>query len=139
MFHAKLIRILELTQSNEDAEALTAIRLANKLLAKNGTTWELVVGQHNPPKHETKFTYSYETQPKPQPPPPKTKPDVRYDVDSEDYEEMIAYIRVHAWPEFDMSFVESLADNYEKFGQLTYKQAKGLKNVYDTIKDNEGE
>lgn len=40
---AKLIKILNLTQSDSDGEALTALRMANNMLKKHGKTWEQVI------------------------------------------------------------------------------------------------
>lgn len=38
----QLVKILSLTQSDNDNEALNAIRTANKLMKRNDTTWEKV-------------------------------------------------------------------------------------------------
>lgn len=40
-FH-KLIKFMEMTTSDSDNESLTAIRMANKLLAANGVDWKKV-------------------------------------------------------------------------------------------------
>lgn len=39
----KLIKILKLTTSENDAEALSAMRLANDILKRNNITWDIVI------------------------------------------------------------------------------------------------
>lgn len=43
-----LIKILNLTQSNQDGEAMNAIRAANRLLKSNGLQWEDLIGSMAP-------------------------------------------------------------------------------------------
>lgn len=44
----RLIRLLRMTESDQDAEALIAIRKANNLLRANGMGWSDVIGQPAP-------------------------------------------------------------------------------------------
>jgi len=40
---SRLVKVLTLTQSDNDGEALNAIRAANFLLKKNSLTWEMLL------------------------------------------------------------------------------------------------
>lgn len=53
MDHSKIIKLLSLTQSDNDHEALSAIRNANKILLKNNFTWHQLLYHE---KHEYKHT-----------------------------------------------------------------------------------
>lgn len=50
----KLIKLLTLTQSQNDHEALSAIRKVNSILADNGQTWQSIIGVKNRPAENKK-------------------------------------------------------------------------------------
>lgn len=120
----KLTKLLNLTTSDNDGEALTAIRMANNIVKKNGLSWECLLDELEQP-YRPPHTQSAEGEPV-----------HHYSVDHEAFEEMITYVRNNAWPGFDFTFIDSLVHNYEHWGQLTWKQARGLRKAYDTIKEH---
>lgn len=48
----RLLRLLRMTESDQDAEVLTAIRKSNALLRANGRTWSDVIGRPGEPGYE---------------------------------------------------------------------------------------
>jgi hypothetical protein len=48
----RLIKLLNMTASQHDAEVLVAIRKSNALLRRNGTTWSDLLGTAAPPSFE---------------------------------------------------------------------------------------
>lgn len=48
----KLIKLLNLTNSSHDKEAISAIKMANKLLFEEGKVWENVIIEPTIPKKE---------------------------------------------------------------------------------------
>jgi len=125
----KIIKLLKLTASPEDHEALSAIRIANDLLKKNDMTWDLIIFGNV--DRRPNFKNNYE--------PPKQKreaPKERVVPDENSVEDMVFFIRENAWKGFDMSFVDSVMKSFEKFGHLTYKQEKALRKVFETVSDH---
>ena len=117
--HTKVLSVLNLTTSDNDHEALAAVRTANLILKKNKLTWNEF------------FKVPFRPEP---PPPPKQKPnETKFDANA-DVEEMIAYVREHAWPNFNFDFIDSLEASFEKYGSLTDKQFKALENIYNKVK-----
>lgn len=114
-FRVRIIKLLNLTTSPNDHEALSASRMANEIIKKNGLTWDT-------------FLFDSKEQ-EPQKPQPKTT----NFTPEETVEEMISFIREYAWDDFDFSFVDSVDEQYESTGRLTYRQAKGLRNIYEKI------
>lgn len=115
----KICKLLMLSTSDNDPEALSAIRMANKLMKNSGLTW-LVFIDIEPPRSKH-----------------QPEPETAFVVDEEDVYSIIDYIREHAWPNFDFSFVDSVEKNFDEYGKLTYRQQKALKNVLDSIKNKE--
>lgn len=50
----QLIKILNLTQSDSDGEALTAIRMVNQKIKAAGLTWEILISAQSPHKSTQK-------------------------------------------------------------------------------------
>jgi hypothetical protein len=119
----KILKLIKLSESPADNEALSAIRKAHELVRKNGLTWDLLIEGFDEPV----------LTPQRSPPPPIYDP-----YDEEDIENMINFIQEHAYDGFDTSFVSSLENNYQRHGKLTEKQLRGLKNVYDSIRRGNG-
>lgn len=112
----KIVKLLNLTTSTNDGEALNAIRIANAIVQKSGLSWEALitrgVASEKPPEPEhTEISI----------------------------EEMFAFIHKNAWPGFDPSFVLSIEEKFKRTGRLTARQRMGLIKVYRAIKaDIEG-
>jgi hypothetical protein len=71
----KLVKLLMLSTSSEDAEALSAIRHANQLLLKSNLIWENVIkkGNYKKKRHVTP-PQTRRQNPEPPSPPPKQEP-----------------------------------------------------------------
>lgn len=116
----RLVKLLNLTRSNNDHEALASIRAANASLDKSGMSWEALVGpdvdsvQRGPVK-------------------PNAPQRSQTTIEPEDVEGMISYVRANAWSGFDFSFVDDIEQKFELYGRLTYGQAKGLKAVFESV------
>ena len=97
--HELLLKLLRMTESSSDGEALTAIRKANQLLASAGWDWEKVLtakitvvgdpfGSISKPPTTNRTEYDRPTTPSrptpPPPPPPPTKP-ARPFIDDDDF------------------------------------------------------
>lgn len=107
MLHDRLTKLLNLSASDNDGEALNAIRAANALIRKNGLTWAILLLQDSPP-------------------PPRP-----IDNDMPDIQEMIDQIRARITDDFDETFLNSIERQYKRRGKLTDGQIRGLQNIYD--------
>ncbi|TYL86152.1 hypothetical protein [Bradyrhizobium cytisi] len=67
----RLLKILRLTESNHDGEAIAAMRMANKLIRSAGKTWEDVVSRFAAPAPKS-YGSDYRTPPSKRR--PKTEP-----------------------------------------------------------------
>ena len=120
--HDKLIKILMLTRSESDGESLAAVRMANKILAQNGLVWS-----------QLKISLlSDTTNNKPRGPPPREQPRQT----EESAEEMLEYIydNLPDWLD-DSSFIDSLQERLDRGRSLTEAQFRGLKRIYERIKN----
>lgn len=130
----RLVKLMNLTTSDNDNEALNAVRTANGMIKKAGLAWDIVIEGGDPSPKSPHVRYSsrskepYAT--------PKEAP--RYEVDEDEVWNMITYIRNNAYEGFDLSFVDSIENNFGIYRRLTWKQLKGLRNIFDTIKANHG-
>lgn len=106
-----------LSTSENDHEALAAIRKANFLLRKNNLTW----------------TNFFKAVPKTYTPPPQQAGFGSQDTRVGDIEEMLSYCMQYAGPKV-IKFIESLNDFFDGKGYLTDKQVDGLENVYRNTK-----
>lgn len=111
---AKLVKLLNLTNSDIDPEALNAIRFANDLLRKNQLNWDSLF---NPPKFQE--------------PDRKKKTDQKR---SESLKITFEFIYENAWASFDFTFIDSLHERFEEGGDLTNRQLESLLKVYETVK-----
>lgn len=103
--HDKIIKLLNMTTSDNDHEALTAMRMVNAILKKNNVAWEqLFLG--------------------------KAKDQDMQDLDAQ---ELINFIRRNAWDGFDFSFVESLERQLKNNKTLSLKQKMALRRIYNTL------
>ena len=118
----RLVKILNLTSSENDHEALVAIRHANKLLLKESLTWGKLL-QRDATKYEFKASYEEATDDE--------------DEEDEDYEENVTNIfesiLKSTQSKNTMSFVESVYGQYKKKGYLSPKQTQAIQDIYDRI------
>ena len=114
----RLIKILELTRSDNDSESLTSIRCANNLLDKNSLRWPDVLKARVQIKVVEKVVEKV----------------VKVDKEPTDYESLFDYIEMHSTSEPLLSFTESLRDFYDAKGFLTEKQAQALYKNYERVR-----
>lgn len=110
MDKSKIVKLLSLTQSDNDSEALTAIRMANKILKSNEITWDKFMGQE-PPSYQTHNTWG------------------AYHGVSE----KIDYILNNSPVWFDPSFIRSLHVQLKLRGRLSPKQIQALDKIYSKL------
>lgn len=121
-FKTRLIKFLNLTSSDSDGEALSAIRFANTLLKKSGATWEILLADEEPVKYRAK------------PPPQQPAPTRVHVVDENQVPDLIDFIRENAWHDFDFEFLDSIEEQYELTQELKWKQMNALKNIYTAVR-----
>lgn len=107
MLSEKLVKLLNLTTSDNDGEALNAIRAANNLINKNGISWSVILMQDKPPAPRG------------------------MDSDGPSIQQMIDQIRAQVTSDFDDTFLNSIEKQYQRRGKLTDNQIRGLQNIYD--------
>lgn len=107
----KLIKLMAMTTSDRDGEALNAVRLANRMLAHEHLTWEDV------------FKRFAEKAPKPAPKP-------RVKTASVGIEEMLVLCKAKVRGD-PREFIESLDAFFSDNGYLTRKQEGALKKFYE--------
>lgn len=106
----KIVKLLSLTQSDNDHEALSAIRMANKLLKAQDKTWSEFMGVTNKE-------------------PPRGHQWPEYQRASELIEQILNNYPV--W--FDPRFVRDLDLQLKIRGHLTPKQMQALEKIYYKI------
>ena len=114
--HHTVVRILAKSQTDNDNEALTAIRLANQLLAKHNKTWYHVVPEHTPP-------------PKPNGHDKPNDHADKYDHSGIDWAQRIdAILDVNpGMSNRGREFLMSVREFFKKYRRLTVKQAAAVK------------
>lgn len=112
---AKLAKLMELSASPIDGEALNSIRIANKMLLENNISWSQFVAEKTLIIQEVQQIIA-----KP------SKPDV-------DVEKMLSECIVNVTSSTGLAFIRSLNDFYKTKGFLTPKQKEALKKWYDNV------
>lgn len=110
MDKSKIIKLLSLSQSDNDHEALASIRMANKILKNNDLTWEQFLGSS--PQNQRSYQ----------------KEDLW-----ELYREMsekIEYILNNYPVWFDPQFVRDLGLQLKIRGKLSPKQVQAINKIY---------
>lgn len=110
----KILRCLMLTQSQNDHEALVAIRKANQILACLNLNWEQYLG----------VAKKLDEDEEPQRP--------MYEADAASIKMMFKEVKRHLKkhnPE-PLSFIESLEKSFERYGRLTERQTEALMKFY---------
>lgn len=110
MDKSKITKLLALSQSDNDNEALAAIRMANKLLRANNLTWETFMGQEIP-KHDTGPAWAH----------------------YHGVSEKIDYILQNHPSWFNPDFIMSLKLQLRSRGKLSQKQLDALNKIYTKI------
>ena len=111
-FHGRIIGLLNLSQSDSDAEALSAIRKANDIVKKNGLTWDLVVDDE--PKNRTAHGAARDHEPRPV-----------------NHLELIERIRKFVTAGFDTTFIDDIERKLRLGARLSYRQEQALINIYN--------
>ncbi len=123
----KLVKVLELTNSPVDGEALNAIRIANQLLKKENLSWASLIAK--PRVH----TQPWSTTP-PWPHQQRSQAEAAAQAKSNKdklVEEMFDVVMPHVAGKNSEDFIESLHDAWEKYGRLTPKQYAALHKFYE--------
>lgn len=118
----RLVKFLELTRSDSDGEALSAMRRANELLKKVNLTWtDLLHKDVRQPRQEK--TYKYYTQEKDYHPwyQPKNMLDF-----------LVSHLASHS---SIRPFIESLEEQWKERGSLSNKQYEALLKIYKNAKE----
>lgn len=122
----RLAKVLAMTTSNHDGEALSAVRKANDILKSENLTWSDLLGQarevtitvtrHAAPTTVYEPTESWT--------PPHLKDKVTLDL-------MFRTLFDHVPPGYEFrEFLDSVHAWYRKHGSVTAKQYQALRNAY---------
>lgn len=119
----KLAKVLALTASDKDGEALAAVRMANRILAMEGLTWLEVIS----PVPTTRVTVTaYKAEEDWVPPHLKDKVTIE-----------IMFRAVYAQPRSDneefWQFMDSIHHRWNKYQNLTQGQYTALKRSYQRV------
>jgi hypothetical protein len=115
----RMLKCLELTASDNDAEALLAIRKANELRAKLGLRWALPL-QAPPGAHKPSA-----------PPPPDPEPEP--DADEYDYDAVFAAIWKHGTQSEKWAAVlKNIEEYWGTVGKLSPKQHNLVMKFYES-------
>jgi hypothetical protein len=136
----KLVKVLNLTRSSSDGEALSAIRKANSMLDKEGCLWDKVLSQSefgfNRSASEPKNKTSWEDEladlirRAEQAKKKAEQPKYSYNVySSTDIEKMLK-VCLRDVDGAPRAFIQSLKEHWEEFGTLTGRQADALNKFY---------
>lgn len=118
MDKSKLVKLLNLTSSENDNEALSALRKANSILSRHGKRWDdLIKIEPDIPDWQKKYAR-----------PPS------YETEIAEYKDKISYIRMSAWDGFNFVFVISLEDVLNEGRRLSQKQRAALDKIYAAVK-----
>lgn len=118
------VKLMMMTTSNSDGEALTALRKANKILADAKVSWIELLGAQKP---DNSFRVPPSKRPRPE---PQWEDVVNHDRHvGSDIDEMFEKVFKQKMSEGFASFVESLHIWWEQKGWLSEKQYRSLKNA----------
>lgn len=113
----KIVKLLNLTRSDNDNEALLAIRRANAIVNKANSSWDVLLAAR-----EESRGYDPPPPRRPPPPPPRKKefPPV----------ETMLSVCLRQVKGQARGFIESLAIALDDYGSLTEKQESALRKFY---------
>lgn len=123
----RIIKLLNLTTSDNDHEALSAIRSVNKLLKQNNQMWDDVIRDGIKVEYQQQYQQSYQR-------PPGTyeeREDIRYRPTGESINELLGFCmaRLAGKHNSTAKFVDGLYDYYKKHKILSEKQYKALRDI----------
>ncbi|PYF04984.1 hypothetical protein BJ122_102210 [Rhodopseudomonas faecalis] len=127
MDRTRLIKLMMLTTSSNDNEALSALRMANRMLADASLAWSEVLGSGRQPQRAADPP---RRQPPPPPPSQRRQQAKRNDADDGDADDIEAMFEELTTAEFANSFIESLHRQWKERGRLTAKQIIALRRVH---------
>lgn len=134
----KLVKFLRMTESDQDGEALNAIRMANRMVKAARLTWgDVLRTTATAPSPSAYGSPDYRTPPSKRGkaygaahrPPPRTEPKKIYD------DNIGQYLRELSERKHDLStvmFIASLTEFYEQNGYLTEPQYEHVVRLHDT-------
>jgi len=134
----KLVRIMRMTESSSDGEALNALRLANRMLKAEGKTWEDIIGARvgaanplspdyrQPPSQRRTGDTSRWGKPQSQERPTENKAKV-YD---ENIASMLNALSERRHDVSTLMFLASIREFYEKNDFLTQAQYDAIKRMH---------
>lgn len=107
----KLAKLLMLTQSSNEHEALSAIKMANNLVKKAGVDWFKILtgGVVESAGSGSSWSGNFEV------------------------EKMFRHIYENAWVNFSFTFIDSLQQQFETTGRLSPKQMAALRKIYEKM------
>lgn len=135
----RLLKLLRLTESDADGEALNAVRMANRMLKSAGKSWdEVLIGVTTPSASARSYgSPDYRTPPskrgprtygRAEPPKKRAEPKKIYDDNIGDYLKALTERR------HDMGtvmFLASLTEFYQENGYLTEPQYEAIVRMHD--------
>lgn len=129
----KLTKLLAMTTSDNDGEALNAMRMANKIVKGAGLTWEQVLTE--PPRRVTVTVSRNGFNPGPTAAPPEDwSPPHLKDKVIIDLMFRAVYSQPRSSNEEFWQFMDSIHERWRKFGNLTQDQYNALKNCYNRVR-----
>jgi len=105
LFHTRIVKLLNLSSSTNEHEALSAIRMANEIVRKNGLTWDTILIHESPPEPSN--------------------------AEYIPVVDMINKIRASVGDGFDTTFIDSIDLWFKKHGTITGNQRRALHNIYN--------
>lgn len=131
MDKAKLAKLLAMTTSTHDGEAINAMRLANEMILKAGLTWENVLTTVGHPGFTV--TVTRHKAPEQRPYEEWVAPHLR-DKASID----LMFRTIYAQPRTDneefWQFMDSIHERWTRHGNLTQKQYSALVRCYQKVR-----
>jgi hypothetical protein len=139
----RLARLLAMTSSIHDGEALTAVRMANRAIAAAGLTWEQVLGSRSgtaastpdfrtPPSKRGTGTARYGR------PAPKAQPKDTTRRTDADIDLMMSECAGRRHDVNTLMFLASLRDYWETHNYLTQDQYVALQRIYEPSNGGKG-
>ncbi len=120
----KILKLLNLTKSPNDNEALLAIRMANKMIEKCNSDWMGFL------KIEIVKNTGTEWKPRPQ---RETYRDTNYQYKSDNLDEMFEQLRNAFLPKNTLEFINSVFEQYSSRGRISIKQYYSLVRLWEVL------
>lgn len=134
MDKVKLTKLLGMTRSSSDGEALNAMRMANALIEAAGSTWEEVLKDADPARVVTVTVTRHGFQQDLKPDETWIAPHLKDKVIIDLMFRAVYATDVSAWPNDFRKFMTSIHERWHKYGNLTQGQYNALKNCYNRVK-----